>query len=192
MSQTAKKNKAENAVAILNNYEEKFLKGFATWRDRVQKARNEPYAIQKTVYYILKKQTSGTKEFNPLADLTPGQKLQLAWLDKLCRQLSAGGKRIGDKVYDWQLLLDLVVLSLKTFPRKEKTGPGFEVKWTAPADIERDNWDRIDAEAEMPVEEEAVINFGGPAFGSSGSCCDEYLVRTLPPMYSKMSVIFLD
>ncbi|KAJ4381979.1 hypothetical protein N0V85_008599 [Neurospora sp. IMI 360204] len=182
MAKMAKqKNKAKHAVEILNEYEKEFLDGLATWRNRAQNAdEGERNGIHRTVYYILKKQLSGTKEFDPSADLTPAQKLQLAWLYKLCSQMP--GKRIGDQVYEWLLHVDLAVLSCRTVNRVEKDGaisprPGFEVEWTADADIETDDWNRNEGEAGMEVKEEALINFGDPGFGSSG--LDEYLCLRL-------------
>ncbi|KAK3400706.1 hypothetical protein B0T20DRAFT_505078 [Sordaria brevicollis] len=177
MAEAAKRNTAANAVGILNSHEGKFLDGCEEWRKRVQESRCKPNGIQKTLHYILKKKVPGPDEFDPLTDLAPGQKVQLAWLDKIRRQVSEGTKRIGDKVYNWQLHLDLVVLSIKTFTREEGTAPGFETKWTAPADIERGDWDRNEAEEGMEVDEEAVINFGDLGFGSTGS--DEYLCLRL-------------
>lgn len=174
----ADQNTAVNAVNILNDYEKEFLDGLTTWRNRVRNADDDkPNGIHRTVYYILKKQLSGTKDFDPSADLIPAQKLQLAWLYKLCCQMP--GKRIGDEVYNWQLHVDLAVLSCRTVKRKDKGGaislrPGFEVGWTADADIETDDWNRNQGEAGMEVKEEAIINFGDPGLGSSG--LDEYLV----------------
>lgn len=187
----AEQNTAKNTVSILNNYEKEFLDGLVTWRNRVQNADEDQHnGIHRTIYYILNRQVSGTEEFEPSADLTPAQKLQLAWLYKLCKQMP--GKRIGEEVYEWLLHVDLAVLLCRTVQRTEKDGriavrPGFEVDWTADADIEKDDWDRNESEQGMEVREEAIINFGDSGLGSNG--CDEYLV-TLSPVHLRMPCHF--
>lgn len=181
-----KQNTAYNTVKYLNDYEKRFLDGLKTWRNRFQNHEaSKQNGIHWMVYYILKKQSlDSPKAFDPPADLTPAQKLQLTWLYKLCGQIP--GKRIGDKVYNEPLLVDLAVLSCRTYEKKKKDGetgerPGFELEWTADADcIENDEWEPDDSADGIEVKAEEIINFDD--FGSSGK--DQYLVR--PPLVSWM------
>ena len=178
----ADRNTAKHAVEMLNQYEKEFLDGLATWRDRIRgHDSGQENGIHRTAYYILNKRRSNTNEFNPSSDLTLTQKFQLAWLRKLCMQTP--GKRIGDTVYNWELHVDLAALECRTTERMRKNGttylrPGFQVAWTASADMEANDWNRNEGDAGTVVEDEAIINFGGPVLGSSG--CDEYLVRHPP------------
>lgn len=185
-----KGNSPFETVDYLNAYEKTFLDGLKPWRNRLQSHMAGPAnGIYWEVYYILEKRKAPVNkddEFDPPAHLTPKQKLQLSWLYKLSQQMP--GKRIGKKVYNDSLLVDLAVLSSRNFVGNEdhQAHPGFEVRWTTEADcIERDEWEREEGAEEIEVTADEIINFD--EFGSSGN--EQYLVR--PPLWCLGCLVFL-